>query len=140
MASLQSIGKMLSDTAKSVTQKAAEAAELSKMNGQLSDINQEIERLYGQVGKAYYTARGSKESFETADAFCERIDSLLAEHSQLQRAIDKKRNRNRCANCGATLAANAKFCVECGTKVEQPEPEEEEIQEEAAQPEETPQE
>ncbi|MGI6173602.1 MAG: zinc-ribbon domain-containing protein [Christensenellales bacterium] len=139
MVRLQSIGKMLSDTAKSVTQKAAEAAELSKMNGQLSDINQEIERLYGQVGKAYYTARGSKESFETADAFCERIDSLRAELSQMQRAIDKKRNRNRCAKCGATLTANAKFCVECGTKVEQPEPEEE-IQEEAAQPEETPQE
>ena len=29
---------------------------------------------------------------------------------------------NKCAKCGATLPENAKFCLECGSKVESPEP------------------
>ena len=114
---LQGISKAFTDTSNNVKKKALEAAELAKLRGQLSDLNQELERLYGQVGKAYYTARGSQESFDSADAFCDRITALRGEIAELQHTIDSKRSRTRCKNCGAVLSPQAKFCIECGEKV-----------------------
>lgn len=129
---LQGITKAFTDTSNTVKKKANEAVELAKLRGQLSDLKEELERLYGQVGKAYYTARGTQESFDSADAFCDRINALRDEIAKLEQTIESKRSHARCKNCGAVLSPQAKFCIECGEKVV---PEEENAAEENAAPE-----
>lgn len=118
----QDIGKKFADAAKVVSQRTAEATETVRLNGRVSNLEDEIERLFNQVGKAYYSMRGASGECDAANKLSDEIDKLTEEMNQLKEELDRIRNLRRCPNCGEVQPSPAQFCSNCGTKMPMPEP------------------
>lgn len=105
--------------------KAKDVAELTKL--QLAQREQEakLEKLYTQLGKAFYETAQIEEGsplFELAQS----ITQLRAEIEDTKEQQALLRGGVRCAACGAMMENDAAFCPSCGAKKEvpkEPEPE-----------------
>lgn len=140
----QDFGKKFADAAKVVSKRTAEATEVVRLNGRVSSLQDEIEHLFNQVGKAYYAMRNASGESEAAKALCTEIDKLNLELEAARVELDRIRNLRRCPNCGEVQQASAQFCASCGTKMPappapdpepEPEPEETAVRHGAEQPE-----
>ncbi len=116
----QGLGKRVSEVAKSVGQKTAEAAETARLNNRIAAKEAEIEQLFLQIGKAYYSMRGAGGACEAADMFCQKVAALEQECVALREEIDALRRQSRCPNCGGVQPVEASFCASCGTKLPKP--------------------
>ncbi len=117
----EDFGKRFTDAAKAVGRRTQEAADVVKLNGRVTSIQDEIDRLFAQIGKAYYAVRGAGQN-EAADTLCAEIDRLQLEQKTLREELDRIRNLKRCPNCGEVQALSAQFCASCGTKMPDPPP------------------
>ncbi len=116
----QDFGKRVSEVAKNVGQKTAEATEVARLNNRIAGKEAEIEQLLLQIGKAYYSMRGAGGAFEAADMFCQKVKSLEEECAAMRNEIDALRHQSRCPNCGGVQPVEASFCASCGTKLPKP--------------------
>ena len=116
----QDFGKRMSEVAKNVGQKTAEATEVARLNNRIAAKEAEIEQLLLQIGKAYYSMRGAAGAFEAADMFCQKVASLEQECVLMRGEIDALRHQSRCPNCGGVQPVEASFCASCGTKLPRP--------------------
>jgi hypothetical protein len=116
----QDFGKRVSDVAKNVGQKTAEAAEVARLNNRIASKEAEIEQFFLQIGKAYYSMRGAGGACEAADLFCQKVTQLEAECEATRKEIDLLRHQSRCPNCGGVQPIEASFCASCGTKLPRP--------------------
>lgn len=115
MSFLNDFGKKVTDIAQNAGKITKEAAEVARLNGKKQSIYQQIEGLYGDLGRKYYSNR--KGDLSEADALCEQIASLKGEIDHLTQQVDKIRKQKRCPGCGQPLTGNAKFCANCGAKL-----------------------
>lgn len=141
----QDLGKRVSDVAKNVGQRTQEAAEVARLNNRITSKEAEIEQLFLQIGKAYYSMRGAGGACEAADMFCQKVSQLEAECEATRKQIDVLKHQSRCPNCGGVQPIEASFCASCGTKLPkpprpEPAPEPEPEPEPAPEPEPEPQE
>lgn len=121
MAFLEDIGKKISQTSQGAVQKTKDFTEITKLNGQISQLQKEAEGYYNQLGKAYYELH--KEDAEQALAgLTSSIKNTLQQVDQLNEQIQKIKTAKRCVNCGNELGEDTMFCPVCGTKVPEPEP------------------
>ena len=119
----EDFGKRFSEAAKAVGRRTQEAADVVKLNGRISTMQDEIEKLFLQVGKAYYAVRGAGQN-DAADQLCAQIDKLMSDQKAVREELDRIRNTKRCPNCGEVQALSAAFCASCGTKMpDEPKPE-----------------
>ncbi len=116
----QGFGKRVSEVAKSVSQKTAEAAEVARLNSRIAAREAEVEQLFLQIGKAYYSMRGAGGANEAADMFCQKVTELEQECESMRKEIDALRRQSRCPNCGGVQPIEASFCASCGTKLPKP--------------------
>ena len=116
----QDFGKRVSEVAKNVGQKTQEAAEVARLNSRISAKEAEIEQLFLQIGKAYYSMRGAGGACEAADLFCQKVTQLEAECEATRKEIDALKHQSRCPNCGGVQPIEASFCASCGTKLPKP--------------------
>ncbi len=116
----QDFGKRVSEVAKNVGQKTAEAAEAARLTNRIAAKEAEIEQLFLQIGKAYYSMRGASGACEAADLFCQKVTQLEEECEALRREIDALKRQSRCPNCGGVQPVEASFCASCGTKLPKP--------------------
>ncbi len=116
----QDFGKRVSEVAKNVGQKTAEAAEVARMTSRIAAKEAEIEQLFLQIGKAYYSMRGAGGACEAADLFCQKVTQLEEECEATRREIDALKRQSRCPNCGGVQPIEASFCASCGTKLPKP--------------------
>ena len=116
----QDFGKRMSEVAKNVGQKTAEATEVARLNSRIAAKEAEIEQLLLQIGKAYYSMRGAGGAFEAADMFCQKVASLEQECASMRGDVDALRHQSRCPNCGGVQPVEASFCASCGTKLPKP--------------------
>lgn len=119
----QDFGKHFIDAAKVVSKRTAEATEVVRLNARQSALQDEIERMFNQVGKAYYAMRGAGGECEAANALCAKAEALTAELESVKAELDRLRNLRRCPSCAEVQASSAVFCANCGTKMPVPEPE-----------------
>ncbi len=116
----QDFGRRVSEVAKNVGQKTAEAAEVARMTSRIAAKEAEIEQLFLQIGKAYYSMRGAGGACEAADLFCQKVTQLEEECEATRREIDALKRQSRCPNCGGVQPIEASFCASCGTKLPKP--------------------
>ena len=116
----QDFGKRVSEVAKNVGQKTAEAAEVARLTSRIAAREAEIEQLFLQIGKAYYSMRGAGGACEAADLFCQKVTQLEEECESMRREIDALKRQSRCPNCGGVQPIEASFCASCGTKLPKP--------------------
>ena len=116
----QDFGRRMSDVVKNVGQKTAEAAETARLTSRIAAKEAEIEQLFLQIGKAYYSMRGAGGACEAADLFCQKVTQLEEECEAMRREIDTLKRQSRCPNCGGVQPIEASFCASCGTKLPKP--------------------
>ena len=116
----QDFGRRVSEVAKNVGQKTAEAAEVARMTSRIAAKEAEIEQLFLQIGKAYYSMRGAGGACEAAELFCQKVTQLEEECEATRREIDARKRQSRCPNCGGVQPIEASFCASCGTKLPKP--------------------
>lgn len=121
MAFLEDIGKKISQTSQGAVQKTKDFTEITKLNGQISQLQKEAEGYYNQLGKAYFELH--KEDAEQAlTGQVGTIQNTLQQIAQLNEQIQKIKTAKRCVNCGNELGEDTMFCPNCGTKVPEPQP------------------
>ena len=106
----------ISNTAKAVSKKTQEATDVVKLNGRVTGMQEEIDRLFTQVGKAYYAVRGAGQN-EAAEKLCAQIERLQADMKAVRIQLDSIRNVKRCLGCGEVQPLAAAYCASCGTKM-----------------------
>lgn len=119
---MKGFGKRVTETAKVAAQKTASAAEMVKLNGKISALSAEVEKLYTQIGRAYYAAR-AEGAAEDVSALCACIDEFQKQIDAVNQQIEEMSDTRRCPGCGAKRAKDVKFCPDCGAKLVADEPE-----------------
>lgn len=110
--------------------KGGEVAELAKLNLSLKEKENELKKLFTELGMLTYD---KAEAAEIAAKIVD-IDDLKAAIEGLKSDIAAANGKTVC-KCGKEIEINASFCPFCGAKVEEPvkaEPETEEKVEESA--------
>lgn len=115
MAFFDDIGKSINN----MTQSARKAADVAKIQHQISQKQAEFDSLYHQIGQLYYTChQRGLEPDESITTLCDRVTATAQEIDKLKVEIDKIRNVRRCPVCGNVTDFNSKFCNNCGAKLE----------------------
>ncbi len=118
----------LSEIAKNVGDMTNDALENSRKNSQISAENKKIRQLKEEIGDYYF---GKYKNAETLDepviglctqitASQEIISTLKAEIESVgrQTVAEQEESKKFCTQCGAKNNVGAKFCVGCGTGLE----------------------
>ncbi|MBQ3223825.1 MAG: hypothetical protein IJB41_09470 [Clostridia bacterium] len=123
MALWDEFGKKAGETARNFGARAKEVAETTKLNGQIAIKKTEAERLYGEIGKAFFAIRaGRSQESDELDQLCAQVEKLDEEIAQLQKQIDVIRQVRRCKNCGEVSPNTSRYCGACGAKFEEEQP------------------
>jgi predicted RNase H-like nuclease (RuvC/YqgF family) len=119
MAFLDDLKKTVSDT----TQGAKNLAETAKLNSRVNDLEKKNNAIFAEIGKKYYE--------KTKDKPDEELASLYVNLEENSKTIDKLKTEIRelkgivlCPNCGAESKNGEKFCIQCGARVREDEPQE----------------
>lgn len=114
----EDLGKRLSEVAKNAGKMTRDVAETTRINLQINTRQEEIEKCYLQLGKAYYARQmAGGGSTEAMDALCGQIAEMIAECENLQKQVDDLKGQRRCPNCGSIQSANSSFCSDCGERL-----------------------
>ena len=116
MAFFEQLGKKLSDAGQGVAQQTKNFADVSRLNGTISDKERQITQLYQSIGQAYYQRHQNDGDLEFQSE-TEEIKKLLSEIAQHQEEIKRIKGVVKCPSCGADVPAQAAFCNSCGTKM-----------------------
>ena len=114
MAIWDSISKAVGNTANAIGNKTKEVVETTRVNADISALQDKKSKLLVQLGEMYY----AKAETSGMDSLCECIAKLDVEIAKLEKKIDTIRNVHRCAVCGEAVELGARFCPHCGAKME----------------------
>ena len=124
------VGNTVEKGAKSISDGSKKFAEKSKIKSEISQIESELNSAYISIGKVYF-----EKLRENPEPECENaVDTIIKNSTALERLkaqLNSLEDKIPCANCGASLSREQKFCDKCGAKVVVPnysEPEEPVIQ------------
>jgi len=108
----------ISKRVNSVTQNAQKAAEIVRIQRQISLKQGEYSKLFAEIGKLYYSAyqNGTAVEDELAN-LCARLDALNAEIDGLNLKLDDVKQIRRCPKCGNVQESDNRFCAFCGEKL-----------------------
>lgn len=110
----------IKDGASRVSEKAQSSVEVSKLNGQISDLEHEMQVEFLKMGKLFYEGYRSRDLSAAEGQMVE----LARACNKLQEQIDGVRARiaelknERLCTCGRVVALDANFCPHCGRKLE----------------------
>jgi hypothetical protein len=116
MAFLDGMKDKLTQASQSAVQKTKELTELAKLNNTISEAENKISGLYGEIGYEIYRCYTEHPIPEVA-SFMDQIGELhkVIERSQAQ--IKAINNAHLCSNCGAKVGRGVIFCPECGVRI-----------------------
>ncbi len=119
MALLDYFGKKTAPFTSQISQQAKMRADISRLQGLITEQEKLIQALHLKIGKAYTDAHREDPMAEFADA--------IAKILQAESCIDDYRNQIRackgltiCKACGAEVPQNTAFCSSCGARMEAP--------------------
>ena len=122
----------LNDIAKNIGDKTSDAIETTKLMAKISSEKSTISDLTKKIGEYYCARRAAGGTFEPeAETLYEQIleherviaqtqaemGRIKAEGAAAAAAPSAAAAGNTCPSCGANLAAGARFCGACGTKI-----------------------
>ncbi len=111
----ESVGRF----AQNAVSKSKEMAEITRLNMEISNQEQRLRELYGQLGQ-YLVENSDLVLADRQDA-----QALLQEVAQVKAGIEASkatllevRNVNICPGCGAEVSRSSKFCPSCGAQMD----------------------
>lgn len=111
----ESVGRF----AQNAVSKSKEMAEITRLNMEISNQEQRLRELYGQLGQ-YLVENADLVPADRQDA-----QALLQEVAQVKAGIEASkatllevRNVNICPGCGAEVSRSSKFCPSCGAQMD----------------------
>lgn len=118
----ESLGKTLSETAKSVGERTDEFIAIQKLRSQQSSLESEVKKNYRSIGEMVYQkfVAGEAYSEEIAEV-CREIMQLQSEIAECKETIASKKGQIICPACGSNAPREAEFCMKCGSPIPQPE-------------------
>lgn len=112
-----------------VSKSAKGAVDVTKLRLSINEINSSVSKKYNELGQYVYDAKKSGELDESVvTEKINDIDALYTELSVIAQQIGALQNKTICPECGKEISADVSFCPYCGTKIEMPEPVEEEAE------------
>lgn len=114
----QKIGNTLSNTGKDIAKKTKDMSDISKLNREITDQQEVINKTYSKIGKFYfenYSNLDYPELKELCDSIKEakkKIEGFKAEITQIKGIIN-------CPKCNAEVSVTAAFCGNCGCKLKE---------------------
>ena len=118
----------LNRMAQSAVSKSKEVAEVTKLNLEVSTLNQKIKEIHTQVG-AYVLEKGLLSEDESIAEWAGKAADLKAEMEMNLDRINELKGVVICPGCGAAVPNTSRFCPKCGTamvmKASEPEEDEE---------------
>lgn len=117
MAFLDKLGNTISAAGKDGLSKAKELKDTTKIKISIKEREGLIQKLYRDLGKAYYEAHKDDEDPEYKEIAD--IRAAFAEIGELRADHDAIRGVKRCEECGTIVSQEANFCSNCGAKCEE---------------------
>ena len=103
------------DTASCLGDKATTLAEITRLNFNLTEKKNKVNRLLQEVGAMVYaTHAGSPTDSDALLAKLAEVDEAKSEVKEIQEKIDLLRGIEKCIVCGKTLLPGDQFCRDCG--------------------------
>lgn len=113
------LGKKASEAYKVTADKTGKLAKEAKLRMKISELKNEINDIYEEIGKAIYQNHVREEKQDISKELeekCIKIDCLGDEiEANLKECLELK-DKKRCQNCYMEIEKDVKFCPECGTK------------------------
>ena len=105
--------------AQSAVSKSKEVAEITRINVEISNIEQKIKKIHQELG-AYITAHPEliQAGDETTTDLLKKVAEYGSELSKQQQVLMDIRNVNICDACGAEVSRTSKFCGKCGAPMD----------------------
>ena len=108
------VKKVVSDTAHKVAQKSGEAVEYGKVKYKIYDIQNDINKIFTQIGQDVYEAHKGGAVYDDISQKCDIIDEKKEEIEELQEKLAELKNSKKCTDCGRTTKKEDAFCPGCG--------------------------
>lgn len=118
MALFEKMKDSISVAGQGVSQKAKSATESVKLNNQIKSNERMMEKLTYQVGVQCVKSHLYDEGSEYEELFGE-ILRLQKENQQIQQMLQALATGNICQQCGFSNNQGAKFCISCGSPLQQ---------------------
>ena len=113
MALLDNLSKKASAVGSMAIQKTKVLSEISKLNSQISEEENQKNYAFHKMGQLYYSLHAS----DCEDDFIPIVNTVIESEkriSDLRKQIDALKGIQRCEKCGAELEKGAAFCSSCG--------------------------
>lgn len=110
------LSKKISKAGQTALQKTKDMADIAKLNSVISDEENNIEKIYTQIGKMYVQAHPNDSDVEYSALIAE-IHSKEEKISELRRQMQDIKGVVRCQQCGSEVPMGASFCNSCGAKI-----------------------
>jgi len=110
--------KIVEDVSKKVVEGSGKAYETAKMKYSKFDTQNDIRRLYEELGKAVFDAHISDEDIsEDAGILFEKIAEKKAELEAIEEKLNIIKNNVICKTCGADCKSGTHYCPNCGSEI-----------------------
>lgn len=105
-------------TTEVVYEKSSQLVELTKLKIKLSQVEGEVDKLFGLLGtKIYDEYKKGAEFPEEIASLCVALDSKYKELETLISQSDEIKEVQECPACKEKNPADSKFCSKCGEKL-----------------------
>lgn len=116
MAFFDDLTSRLTKAGNTAVQKTQEAAEVAKLNGQISNEEKHIHNLYTTLGTLYFQKCGMNPDSEF-ESVCQEIIQVQENIKMMRNQILEIRSQIVCPSCGSPVEKGTAFCSNCGYRI-----------------------
>lgn len=110
----EEFGKKLTQTGQGALEKTKQMTEISKLNIKLAEEDEQLEKLYANLGRLYYQQLNEKEPEILFQDICQAVAGSIKNMNYYQKAINDLKGIKHCETCGEEVQEGACYCSHCG--------------------------
>lgn len=110
--------KKVSETVKGLQKKTNDSMAMKRIESQIKEAEDEIQGIFTAIGQVAYAAHAEGKPLADAEELFAGVNALKERISDYRKELDKLNDVKRCVECGAQVQRLARFCPQCGAKLE----------------------
>lgn len=115
---LTKVKEAVTGVTKTAVDKSNELVEVTKIKLAMRDAENEVEKLFREIGEAVYNASKSEvDPSEVITSNCEAITAKNNELAEMRQKLREFKNISVCPSCGCEVPTDSAFCNKCGEKM-----------------------